>query len=94
MNFRDIDMFFFEASIPVTFAPSLHMGSERRPPPQPTSNKVRPFSIFFCPFKLKWFTIVSFIYWILMGLNLCNGLNFPRGSHHSSDSLENFSISL
>ena len=31
---------------------------------------------------------------ILTGLNLCSGLNFPLGSHHSSAILENFSISL
>ena len=38
--------------------------------------------------------IFSLIYLILMGLNLCNGLNFPWGSHHSSAIFENFSISF
>ena len=38
--------------------------------------------------------IVSLMYFILMGLNLCNGLNFPLGSHHSSAIFENFSISF
>ena len=38
--------------------------------------------------------IASLMYLILIGLNLCNGLNFPLGSHHSSAIFENFSISF
>ena len=34
------------------------------------------------------------MYEILIGLNLCNGLNLPSGFHHSSAILENFSISF
>ena len=30
------------------------------------------------------------MYEILIGLNLCKGLNFPAGFHHSSAILENF----
>ena len=42
----------------------------------------------------KSLTKLSFIYLILIGLKLCNGLNFPLGFHHSSAILENFSISF
>ena len=38
--------------------------------------------------------ILSLIYLILIGLNLCKGLNLPLGSHHSVAILENFSISF
>ena len=48
------------------------------------SKKFLLFSIF------KYFLILSVIYSILTGLNICNGLNFPLTSHHSSASLENF----
>ena len=45
-------------------------------------------------FNLKFLTILSLIYFSLKGLNLCNGLNLPFGSHHSDAISENFSISL
>ena len=45
-------------------------------------------------FKLNFLIILSFIYFILTGLNLCNGLNLPFGSHHSAAIFENFSISF
>ena len=51
-------------------------------------NKKNPLS------NLNVFTIFSFKYEILIGLNLCKGLNLPSGSHHSSAILENFSISF
>ena len=47
-------MFFEEASMPVTSAPSLLSGSHTRPPPQPISNTFnddRGFSIFVCNFS-------------------------------------------
>ena len=31
------------------------------------------------------------MYFILIGLNLCKGLNFPSGLHHSSAIFENLS---
>ena len=93
MNFCYINIF-FEASIPVTLAPSLHMGSDNRPPPQPISSKENFFKGFFELIILKCSLIFFFIYPILTGLNLCNDLNFPIGFHHSLDSFENFSISL
>ena len=34
-------MLFIDASIPVTFAPNLLIGSDRRPPPQPISKILR-----------------------------------------------------
>ena len=43
---------------------------------------------------LKILIILSLIYFILIGLNLCNGINFPSGFHHSSAIFENFSISF
>ena len=44
--------------------------------------------------SFKLLIILFLIYEILMGLNLCKGLNFPLGFHHSSAILENFSISF
>ena len=45
---------------------------------------------FFSLSSLKCFVISSKIYSILMGLNLCKGLNLPFTSHHSSANFENF----
>ena len=80
--------------MPTTFAPSLDIGSDRRPPPQPISNNCKFLRglLFFC--NLKCSIKLSLIYLILIGLNLCRGLNFPDGSHHSLAILENFSISF
>ena len=80
--------------MPVTSAPNLLIGSDSKPPPHPISN-----NLIFCNglsefSSLKLLIIFSFIYEILIGLNLCNGLNLPVGSHHSSAILENFSISF
>ena len=53
------------------------------------NNLINDFSL-----SLNELIMLSLIYEILIGLNLCNGLNFPFGSHHSSAILENFSISF
>ena len=57
-------------------------------------SKILTFSRGFLLFlSLKELVILSLMYEILMGLNLCNGLNLPVGFHHSSAIFENFSIS-
>ena len=86
-------IFFSEASIPVTLAPNLHIGSDKSPPPQPISRIFTFLRGFFLSLSLNVLIILFFIYKILMGLNLCKGLNFPSGSHHSFAIFENFSIS-
>src|SRR5210317_1743669 len=87
-------IFFFDASMPTTLAPSLHIGSDNNPPPQPISSNLIFFNGLSDDLILKSLIIFSFIYLILIGLKLCNGLNLPLGSHHSSAILENFSISF
>ena len=87
-------MFLSEASIPVTVAPNLERGSLKRPPPHPISNILISFKGNFSDLFPNFFVIVSFIYLSLTGLKLCNGLNFPLGSHHSSANFENLSISF
>jgi hypothetical protein len=70
------------------------MGSESNPPPHPMSKMLKPLKGSFSFLILNSDKIVSLMYFILIGLNLCNGLNFPLGSHHSSAIFENFSISF
>ena len=83
-------MFFSDASIPKTLAPNLHIGSDNRPPPHPISNILILSNGLSLLFSLKELIIFAFMYEILIGLNLCNGLNLPSGFHHSSAILENF----
>ena len=77
-------IFFSEASIPVTFAPNLDIGSAINPPPQPISKifNLDKGKIFFS--ILKCLIMFSLMYFILKGLKACKGLNFPSGFHHSS----------
>lgn len=87
-------IFIFAASIPITSAPILAMGSHSSPPPHPTSSILSPFrGLCSFGFLLNFWHICSFMYFSLMGLNLWSGLNFPFSSHHSFASLANFSIS-
>ena len=74
--------------------PILTEGSHNKPPPHPISRILIFFNGLFLFFKLNALIILFFIYAILIGLNLCNGLNLPSGFHHSSAILENFSISF
>ena len=84
-------MFFSDASIPVTVAPNLAIGSLIKPPPQPISKIFIPSKkLNFSFFILNCFFMFSVMYSILTGLNMCRGLNFPLTSHHSSASFENF----
>ena len=70
------------------------MGSQSRPPPLPISRIRMPFSgSTDLGSRSKRRHNSSRIYWIRTGLNLCSGLNFPSGSHHSSAMAANFSIS-
>ena len=92
MNYHLI--FLIDASIPVILAPNLHIGSESNPPPQPISKILIPDKGLGLFLVLNCSIIFSLIYLILIGLNLCKGLNFPWGSHHSSAIFENFSISF
>ena len=74
-------------------APNLFNGSHRRPPPHPISNIL----IFFkgrseSGLILKWLISFFFIKLILVGFQICNGLNLPFGFHQSLANLENFSI--
>ena len=86
-------IFFSEASIPVNLPPSLYIGSVNKPPPHPMS-KISKFDNGFILFLiLNSLIILFFIYSILIGLNLCKGLNFSLLDYHSSAKRLNFSIS-
>ena len=53
---------FLEASIPVTSAPSLHIGSDNNPPPHPISKILRFLSGLSLFLSLKVLIILSLIY--------------------------------
>src|ERR1700727_2246701 len=87
-------MLLADGSTPITWAPSRVNGSHNSPEPQPISRMRRPerqFRLLMLRSNLR--QAASRIYVSRSGLILCSGAILPLGSHHSSDSFENFAIS-
>ena len=72
----------------MTKAPSLVIGTDNKPPPQPISSNFKFSKVL--AFILKCLIILSLMNFILTGLMSCNGLNLPDSSHHCSANAENF----
>ncbi len=72
----------WEASIPVTWAPSRARGSERRPPPQPMSRTSSPARGRAAAMsRAKWAPAESRMKARRVGLRRCSGRKSPSGSH-------------
>src|SRR5437868_8176791 len=87
-------MLLTDGSMPITCAPSRVNGSHNNPAPQPISSMRSPdrqFRLLTLRSNLR--HAASRIQLNRSGLILCSGAILPLGSHHSSESFENFATS-
>src|ERR1700749_3649711 len=87
-------MLLAEGSTPITCAPRRDSGSHNSPAPQPISRMRRPDRqprLLTLRSNLR--QAASRMYVSRSGLILCSGAILPLGSHHVSESFENFAIS-
>src|ERR1700754_1150938 len=83
-----------DGSTPITCAPNRDSGSHNRPAPQPISRMRRParqFRLLTVRSNLR--QAGARVEGRRTGVVLCSGAILPLGSHHWSDSFENFATS-